>query len=151
MSEVERGEVTRRTTLLEGGEGKPENPQYARFHATADGTLHVVYAATVWDGDGSSRVENRLIRVSPGQEGHRPIRLVLDEPLTTFFTATERGQPRLGCPGPLRHRPGPRHPPLCPHPPAVRLVALRVSPQPESLPHDHRPDRSITRSVTTPS
>jgi hypothetical protein len=89
--EVERGSVTRRTTLVGGGEGKAEAPQYARFHAAGDGTLWVVYAATVWDGKGSSRLENRLIRVSPRPPGHHPVRLALVEPFTTFFTATERG------------------------------------------------------------
>jgi len=89
--EVDRGTVTRRTTVLEGGEGKPETPRYARFHATRDGTLCVVYAATEGDGDGSSRLENRLIRVSPREQERPPVRLVLDEPFTTFFTANERG------------------------------------------------------------
>ena len=93
-AEVERGEVTRRTTVLAGGEGKPETPQYARFHATADGTLWVVYAATVGTGEGSSRTENRVLRVSHRQGDETPIRLALDEPLTTFFTATERGGSR---------------------------------------------------------
>ena len=93
-AEVERGKVTRRTTLLEGGEGKPVTPQYARFHATEDGTLRVVYAAAVRDGKGSPRLENRVIRASPRQEGDHPVRMVLDEPFATFFTATERGGSR---------------------------------------------------------
>ena len=93
-AEVERGEVTRRTTVLEGGEGQPETPQYGRFHATEDGTLWVVHAATVRDGNGSFRLEDRLIRVSPRDGGEVPIRLTLDEPFGTFFTATERGGSR---------------------------------------------------------
>ena len=36
-------------------------------------------------------MEVRLLRVSGGREGRTPTRLALGEPLTTFFTATERG------------------------------------------------------------
>ena len=88
---VEGGVVGGRTTLVSGGEGRPETPLYARYHATADGSLHVVYATRVSDADGSSRVENRLLRVEPARAEQRSIRLELAKPMTTFFTATERG------------------------------------------------------------
>ncbi len=89
---LERGRVIWRTTLSTGGEGEAETPSFARFHATADGTLFVVTAVGGRKPDGSRLLENRLIQVSPRPEGSPPLRLDLDEPFTTFFTATERGE-----------------------------------------------------------
>lgn len=90
-AEIERGEVARRETLLGGGEGESLTPIYGRFHATADGALHVVFAAQVRAADGAWRLENRLLRIAGGRDDTPPIRLPLEEPLTTFFTAAERG------------------------------------------------------------
>ncbi len=90
-AEVERGQVIRRTTLSARGEGEAETPSFARFHATADGTLLVVSTVGGSKPDGSAFLENRLIRVSPRRETDTHVRLDLDEPFTTFFTATERG------------------------------------------------------------
>lgn len=87
---VERGSVVRRETLVSGGEGRPESPRYGRFHATSDGSLYVVYAAQVRDGEGPARLENRLLRLGPTRDTV-PERLDLEEPLGMFFTATERG------------------------------------------------------------
>ena len=90
-AEVERGRVVRRTTLSKGGEGEMETPSFARFHAKADGTLLVVSTVGGSKPDGSHVLENRLLQVLPRPETSTPLRLDLDKPLTTFFTATERG------------------------------------------------------------
>lgn len=87
---VSRDAVTSREALVSGGEGRPETPRYGRFHATPDGSLSVVYASHVREGDGPSRLENRLLRLGPSRDTG-PVRLDLDEPFSTFFTATERG------------------------------------------------------------
>ena len=84
---IARGQVARRLTLIRGGEGTPATPQYARFHATVDGTLHVVAAVQ----DASSGLEDRIIPLPPGREPGPPARLGLHEPLRIFFTAAERG------------------------------------------------------------
>ncbi len=39
-------------------------------------------------------MENWVIRVLPGNDGEKSVRLVLEVPFTTFFTATERGGSR---------------------------------------------------------
>jgi hypothetical protein len=87
--EMERGHVVGRSTLLTGGEGRSETPHYARFHATPDGSLHVVYAVGGSRRDGSSFFQNRIVRVSPHAGEGRPI--PLNEPFGVFFTAAERG------------------------------------------------------------
>ena len=89
--EVERGRRCRRSTRVAGGEGTPETPVFARFHATADGSLHIVAAIRGTRPNGTPFLENRLIRVTPS-EGTPTVRvLALHEPLTTFFTAAQRG------------------------------------------------------------
>ena len=90
-AEIDRGKVIRRTTLLTGGEGAAETPQYGRFHATEDGTLYLVFTVGGRKPDGSRLLENRIIRVLPRDEGESPVRLDLDEPFTKLFTANERG------------------------------------------------------------
>lgn len=87
---IENGQATRHKPLLTGGENRPETPRYGRFQATADGALHVVYAATVHDDNGSSRLENRLLRLTPDREAE-PVKLDLKQPFYMFFNATERG------------------------------------------------------------
>lgn len=77
------------TTLLEGGEDKPQTPRYARFHATPDGALWVVVAVSRRDGDGRALLENRVQSVWP-RRGEASV-LALREPFSTFFTAAERG------------------------------------------------------------
>lgn len=88
------GKIVARTTLVPGGEGRAETPQYGRFHAAADGTLFLVYSVEGSRLDGRSFLENRLLPVLPSGRGAAPVRLALAEPFTTFFTATERGGSR---------------------------------------------------------
>jgi len=92
--ELARGKVIRRTTLVSGGEKAREACQYARFHATADGTLWVVERISGSRPDGSSLHENRVFAIRPDQARTKPIPLALATPFSTFFTATERGGSR---------------------------------------------------------
>lgn len=87
------GRVAQRSTLLRGGEGARETASYGRFHATADGALHVVMAVLVTRDDGRQVREDRLVRLADdGSAGAgSKTRLDLRHPLSTFFTACERG------------------------------------------------------------
>jgi hypothetical protein len=84
------GNVTRRTTLVSGGEHAREDPHYARFHVTEDGTLWVVELVTGTRSDGSFLLENRIFALRPGEHKITPIPLPLKTPFSTFFTAAER-------------------------------------------------------------
>jgi len=89
---LQDGAVTRRLTLLKGGEGESsEIPGNGRFHVAGDGQLFVVYYCSGRTPGGKSLSENRLLQVPTDANVPQPIRLGLKEPLHTFFTATERG------------------------------------------------------------
>lgn len=92
--EVAGGKVARRTTLASGGEKARETAHYARFHVAGDGTLRVVTLIGGRREDGSSFVENRVFAIGPGGEASTPLPLALKTPLSTFFTASERGGSR---------------------------------------------------------
>jgi hypothetical protein len=87
------GAVVRRLTLDKGGEGESsEIPGNGRFHATDDGGLFVVYYCSGRTATGEPVSENRLLCIRPVEgEQLRPVSIALNEPLHTFFTATERG------------------------------------------------------------
>jgi hypothetical protein len=88
---LRKGNVVSRRTLLKGGEGEsPEIPGNARFHATGDGKLFVVYYCGGTTVAGDSVSENRILQILP-ETGEGPIRIPLEHPFTTFFTAAERG------------------------------------------------------------
>ena len=87
---IEDGRITHHEPLLTGGEGRPVTPRYGRFHATADGSLYVVYSASIRDDNGAARLENRLLRLLPTR-GAEPDKLDLKNPFGMFFTATQRG------------------------------------------------------------
>ena len=79
---VRKGNVVSRQTLLTSGEGiTGDAPNYARFHATPDGRLFVIYAS-----DPSAM---KLMPLLPQRA--EPVTLPVSDPLRTFFTATERG------------------------------------------------------------
>jgi hypothetical protein len=88
---VAGGNVTRREELVAGGESSSETPLYARFHAPEAGILWVVELVGGRRTDGTSFVEHRFFPIPSGHESISPIRLALKTPLTTFFTAAERG------------------------------------------------------------
>jgi hypothetical protein len=90
--QVRNGRVLSRETLLSGGEGMAETPRYARFHASPDGELFVVFSLTGNSPERGTFRENRLLQVLPRKMA--PVPLALREPFTIFFTATERGGSR---------------------------------------------------------
>jgi len=88
---LRKGNVVRRATLVKGGEGAAnEIPGNARFHATKDGRLYVIYYCGGRDKNGKPVSENRILQALPNT-GAKPVTIPLKYPFTTFFTATERG------------------------------------------------------------
>jgi len=78
---IRNGEVVARNTLLISGEGETgETANYARLHAAADGKLFVVYTCTP--------SAMKMMQISP--PCNEPIKLELQKPFHTFFTASER-------------------------------------------------------------
>jgi hypothetical protein len=88
---IRDGVVTARATLVRGGEGYSETPQYGRFHATPAGTLYLVDSVRRHDSAGGPALQNRLLQVLPAPRDATPQPLALKEAFSTFFTATERG------------------------------------------------------------
>lgn len=87
---VNRGRVEERMTLMTGGEGQDgPDPHYARFQATPEGALYVVFTAGFLNSGQQPVVETRIQRILPrrGDAATIPLR----QPFSTFFTATERG------------------------------------------------------------
>ncbi len=87
---IDRGAIVRRATLLTGGDGQAETPEYARFHATDPGNLHIV-AAVFTAKSSPNHLENWIMPIPGGVDPIRPTRLPLKSPFKTFFTATPRG------------------------------------------------------------
>jgi hypothetical protein len=86
------GQVVRRHTLMERGEGLTGAvaTSSARFHATPDGRLFaLVYVVGTAPG-GEAISENRLLALSPEGVVESSVRLALQRPFTSFFTATPR-------------------------------------------------------------
>ena len=92
---VSDGKVVERRTLVLGGEGaSSEVATYGRFHVTPDNRLFVFYYLRGTDADGKPVSENRVVELlSDGQESAH-VRVPLDHPMTSYFTAT----PRAGSP-----------------------------------------------------
>ncbi len=89
---VRRNQVVSRHTLVNGGEGAgAEMPGWARFHATPEGRLLVIYHATGADAQGNRLNENRLLEILPEGGVTGPLKVGLKHPFTSFMTATERG------------------------------------------------------------
>lgn len=85
------GKVTSRRTLLEGGEGlSAEIPGRARFHITPDNRLFVFYFVSGSDAEGNPVAEDRLIEIHEDGTSSQPVRVPLENPFTSFFTATPR-------------------------------------------------------------
>ncbi len=92
---VRRGKVVERQSYLYGGDGlesegkKLPQPNYARFHATPDGSLYVVSCVTAFDENNRPTLQNRIRRIKPVSD--ESFTIPLKEPFRLFFTATERG------------------------------------------------------------
>lgn len=90
-AEVAAGKVTKRTSLIKGGEKARVNCLYARFHVTEDGSLWVVDRVSGSRADGSSLQENQVFQIGADGSAGPPASLALKTPFSTFFTNAVRG------------------------------------------------------------
>ena len=90
---IDQGKLVRKTRLVFGGERQErrEIPGYGRFHALPDDRLFVFYYTSGTDAQGAGISENRLFEICPDGTRSEPICVPMTYPLTSFFTATERG------------------------------------------------------------
>ena len=90
---VDQGKVVQKTRLAFGGEKQEskEIPGWGRFQATPDGRLFVFYYTSGADAKGRALAENRLIEMYPDGTHSEPVRVAMQYPMNSFFTATERG------------------------------------------------------------
>jgi hypothetical protein len=90
---IDQGKVVQKTRLAFGGEKQEsqEIPGWGRFQATPDGRLFVFYYTSGADAQGKAFAENRLMEMYPDGTHSDPVRVALQYPMTSFFTATERG------------------------------------------------------------
>jgi hypothetical protein len=90
---IEQGKVVRKTQLARGGEkqASQEIPGWGRFQATPDGRLFVFYYTSGVNAQGRAVSENRLLELYADGTFSPPVRVALQRPLTSFFTASERG------------------------------------------------------------
>jgi hypothetical protein len=89
---IRHGVMLLRRALHVGGEGEScEIPGEGRFQATPDGRLFVFYYVGGKDANGNTLSENRLLEILPDGTMGTPVTVPLQQPLSSFFTATERG------------------------------------------------------------
>lgn len=92
---VREGRVVLRRTLARAGEGVGnEIPSSGRFQVTPDNRLFVIFYVQGTDAAGRAVSENRLLEIGAGGEPGPAVRLPLQQPFTSYFTAT----PRAGSP-----------------------------------------------------
>lgn len=85
------GKVLSRRTLLIAEEGKSnEQPGRGRFHVTPDGRLFVFFYVNGSDAEGQSISENRLLEIGSDGSVGPAIRVPLQKPFGSFYTATVR-------------------------------------------------------------
>ena len=88
---VRDGAVFRRETLLLGGEGaSSEVATSGRFHVTPGNRLLVFYYVNGTDGDGKPVSENRVAELLSDGRKSAHVRVPLEHPMTSYFTATIR-------------------------------------------------------------
>lgn len=90
---IEQGRLVHKTRLAFGGEKQEsqEIPGWARFQATPEGRLFVFYYMRGKNAAGEPVNENRIREIFADGRLGEPVRVPLQHPLTTFFTACERG------------------------------------------------------------
>jgi len=87
---LREGEVVLRRTLQESGEGLPGlTPGNGRFQITPDNRLFVIYYVSGSEA-GESVAEDRLVEIGADGTPGTPVRVPLEHPFTSFFTATPR-------------------------------------------------------------
>ncbi len=85
------GEVIRRVTLAEGGDGlADERPGLGRFHVNSDNRLWVFYYVGGRNANGQSISENRIVEIGSDGSFGEPATVELQQPLSSFFTSTVR-------------------------------------------------------------
>lgn len=88
---VKEGTLTKSKVLVEWNEDTGgETPGGARFHRTEDNRLLVIYFVSGTAADGKPVSENRLVEIYPDGDHGEPVALNLRQPLSNFFTATQR-------------------------------------------------------------
>jgi hypothetical protein len=92
---VEKGAIVKRCAIHEWTEGgaSAERPGEGRFQILPDGRLLVLYYVSGKDAAGNGLSENRLVEILPDGSLGSPVRVPLQKPMSSFFTAT----PRAGC------------------------------------------------------
>jgi hypothetical protein len=89
---VSEGRVASRRTLVLAEEGGANLIASAgRFHLTPDHRLYAIYYVSGTDEQGERVAENRLAEIHADGSIGAGIRIPLDRPFTSFFTATVRG------------------------------------------------------------
>lgn len=87
---VRQGTIVRRQVLEESTEEKPGiSGSGARFQVAPEGRLFAVYYASGTDAEGKGIAENR-VRELEGTRMGPPVRVPLEKPFGSFFTATVR-------------------------------------------------------------
>ena len=89
---VRDGKAVSRRPLVAAAEGAPaEIPGTGRFHVTPEGRLLVFYYVSGRDAAGKRVSENRLMELYPDGTSSPPVRVPLQHPMNSYFTATVRG------------------------------------------------------------
>ena len=88
---VRNGKIVLHRTLLTAEEGKSnERPGRGRFHVTGDNRLFVFFYVNGTSASGQRVSENRLLEILSGGAAGKSVRIPLNKPFTSFFTATIR-------------------------------------------------------------
>jgi hypothetical protein len=88
---IRQGQVIRHQTLEKSSEDKPGIVGgEARFQVTPENRLFVVYYASGIDSAGKQVSENRVVELQSDGSLSPAVRLALQKPFTSFFTATVR-------------------------------------------------------------
>lgn len=91
-AQIRDSKVIERRTLLASTEDKPGLIGAApRFQITPDNRLFVVHLASGTGPDGKPMHENRIVEILPNGVTSSPVRIPLQHPFGSYFTATVRG------------------------------------------------------------
>jgi len=89
---VRDGQIVMRRSLILAEEGGASlTAAAARFQLTPDLRLWVICYVSGADTEGRAVAENRLFEILADGTAGQPVRVPLDQPFTSFFTATVRG------------------------------------------------------------
>jgi hypothetical protein len=83
--------VLRRTLVLAKEDERGEVPSAPRFQVTPENRLILVFCVQGTNPAGKSLCENRVMEILPGGETGMRVKLPLQRPFVSYFTATVRG------------------------------------------------------------